>query len=993
MESSLRPDAPAFVPSFIGDTSFPPNNVNKVKKRKKQRPRRTRRHTKPTSSPRLDGKRSESSTSSNVKTNPQDTPFDSFADDENESITFDSDTISFASIVRREPVVTVENEDRVTPAGWTVLRPKKSTSDMISYSVGTEAPLGKCNQPSRQSECLQKFRQKLWESMDRIQQERPRRAPAHEDPYPDPSAVFSHAYEPVNVESPPTRRSILPKAPPVAPRPIDCFTISTSSDGASILEQLEQGLLPTKDGEYLFCLELLVRMDRPAIVRQLCLHWLSKCPRKATKRNNGVASATDTCHPVLLAVKLGHDECLEILLSAFLISHAIDSDGNTALHLAALHNNLEIFRILWHHLFQETKLKKKNNNPSSAYKFISRRNARGQTFLHVACENSASDMVDWILRQLHHHKARSILSSKWLLLQDEDGQTPLLTAIAAGSTDCVMHFFMLQSPILVGVATCCCPLRWAVRSVVAPVEMVALLLEFHSGEEEVGMPAVSKQQAAATPLTYDWHGALLDCLERRTASLEILRMLVDAGANLFSHHGTRSGKNSIVPLSDVPFGVAIETRNAAAIGVMLDAYDITEDKRRAKRRRDPKLKLQPESFFAGIEEAKDTTRKRYLRQGLVSALSHMHFLRESPNDAKSAAQTALVLYQRGTTLDSFHLQLLEDSLKASSLKLIEKSTPHERRKRDSPLRPGHNSNAGDNEYRNTRKEFLSLPWVQCVVKSKNQLCELMTTDSAPLRVRPRVLVKANDGGTFLVHDEVFADRCDKLAGSIRFAKASRQFQDNDVEVETGISSQQCRWLIEHVYCGSMISSLPASRVECCETLLELYLVAEEFLCSSLMKECEMRLVAPEELYNSCFCLDCWSRQTVEMNLSPFHGHHSFLITEETVLNVLSLLTELRSETHRFENATYNIQIKTESAFLEYPPMEYLWEVTTRFIIGRFGKIRNSESWSTHIELVEQGSSMELSLSFLQFCVEEMAEQVCVSRAQKVTRSDSKGVSF
>mmetsp|Transcript_11742 Transcript_11742/g.17717 ORF Transcript_11742/g.17717 Transcript_11742/m.17717 type:complete len:253 (-) Transcript_11742:229-987(-) len=106
-----------------------------------------------------------------------------------------------------------------------------------------------------------------------------------------------------------------------------------------------------------------------------------------------------------------------------------------------------------------------------------------------------------------------------------------------------------------------------------------------------------------------------------------------------------------------------------------------------------------------------------------------------------------------------------------------------------------------------------------------------------------------------------------------------------------------RLFIQHCYIGSIASGLSANRSECCRDLLDLAMLANEFLCPSLLMECELRLLTSKPY--SCFCRCCCgvTRQSEHgANENPLicvdvEGP-AFLITADTALDIVILSQQI-----------------------------------------------------------------------------------------------------
>ena len=981
MASALRADAPDFVPSFGAVSICPPKSRNSGPKGGPKRHRRRKQKKDNTSRSRRN----------QLKNTPNDQrPEHSVRDDvraEKEDAEMVAPPTSFASILRSD-AITSDAGPKV-PAGWTVLRPQKQqresnskvgavdeSESRLTRNGPTTAPSKETTRTPHLTERMQKLRRRLWETMDRVQQEKRLEEEIPPNIQQDSSPVGMGVHDHIVVHAPAvpncTRTSPTPTQPPLS--------FDVSSDVETMISQLQEGILPSRDEDYRRCLDVAVRLDRPQIVRLLCSHWVGSsygtAKKKLQKKANGYGGDQEI-HPLLKAVAFGHDECLQILLSSFPVGSICDAEGNTALHIAARRGNLETFRLVWRQQCQQTN--KKKYHQAAVFKLVSRRNSRGQTYLHVACESSATDIVDWILRR---NEQRSLLS-KLLLMEDEDTQTPLLAAIAAGATDCVMNFLMQRAAVVTGSQSC--PLRWAVRSnsdAAGVVDMVFLLLEFHGKDH------------AVSSSVYDWHGALCDCLARRDneytgkLSLQLLRLLIEAGANLFASSASPPRKARSAPTySDSAFWMAVERYDAEALEVMLETHDRVETRRREMRRKDPKLKQQPESFFVGMESSSDLEKRTNLRKALLASLYHMQ---EATSSSSKETRTVavLALYKHGATLDESHLRLLKESLRRVTLSLVE--TPRTflaSLQSSSCLSTTRARGDTSSEWKGA---LGSLPWFNCS-PVESYSCHSISNVSGEsyhhvFHDSPSVLIKSKDKAEFLVHEGIFDEQCEKLAGAVRFAKASRPSGDSTVTVEVGLTAIQCRWLLEHLYSNSILTPLPDCPVECCDALLELCLVADEYLCWSLLQECEMRLLANSASFNACFCLDCLSDTASCLEILPANpgagtgSASSFLINDQTVLNVLALLNEL-VDSPAVLDEVYFTSMRTNEGWREQPALRALSDLVTRYLLSHFGAVVKSAGWVSQICAPDDCDATREFGMLLNYCLEELNNTEATSVAK------------
>jgi ankyrin repeat protein len=198
-----------------------------------------------------------------------------------------------------------------------------------------------------------------------------------------------------------------------------------------------------------------------------------------------------------------------------------------------------------------------------------------------------------------------------------------------------------------------------------------------------------------------------------------------------------------------------------------------------------------------------------------------------------------------------------------------------------------------------------------------------------------VTLVARDGSRFLVHGTIVSQSSQKLAAAVRFATMATNpvppswpTPDEEAlrpEIQVDLDPRFCQYLLQHIYHGSIVFERNArtfadSNAEAesetegiAREVLELLLIAEEFLCPSLAQECEKRLLttAPK----ACFCWSCIN------SCQPQLPHHSSqqasssaevsqqqwsradflfvrgtsrLLTPSTVLDVLAVIQQLES---------------------------------------------------------------------------------------------------
>ena len=101
-----------------------------------------------------------------------------------------------------------------------------------------------------------------------------------------------------------------------------------------------------------------------------------------------------------------------------------------------------------------------------------------------------------------------------------------------------------------------------------------------------------------------------------------------------------------------------------------------------------------------------------------------------------------------------------------------------------------------------------------------------------------------DGENLLAHKSIISAKSDKLAARIRFTKGSaKECPSADrLAVHVDLPLLVAKMLLCHCYHGSITFGLMKSPTKQCHQLLEMALVADEYLCPSLLLECKIRLL-------------------------------------------------------------------------------------------------------------------------------------------------------
>lgn len=178
------------------------------------------------------------------------------------------------------------------------------------------------------------------------------------------------------------------------------------------------------------------------------------------------------------------------------------------------------------------------------------------------------------------------------------------------------------------------------------------------------------------------------------------------------------------------------------------------------------------------------------------------------------------------------------------------------------------------------------------------------------------------------------------------------------------------------------SGLSADATKCCGDVLDLMLVAEEFLCPSLRQECEIRLLAPRTEYNRCFCCLCASTSLPRNIGTASHPAVqcvyrisfgvSHLVSEETSLDVLATVQSLVDECFA-SNYTIDAIETGGSTRVSFAPLEQLRDVALNTILCRFGSVMVSSAFRSLLsDNSGDSDAASLEATILHSCLCEMA---------------------
>jgi ankyrin repeat protein len=621
------------------------------------------------------------------------------------------------------------------------------------------------------------------------------------------------------------------------------------------------------------------------------------------------------------AVNLGHEECVAVFLSnqhrgEKFLAH-VDEKGNNVLHSCVQGRGDEtLLKLLLEHIPGSNKGKKQQQFS----KLLLSKNDDALTPLHEACRCKRLDFVEVFLGM-----CSTSLLAKLLRTEDADSQTPLLTAIANDAPDVVLGLIMFRGNHLPASRKTIfsggknrshtidkfqsnqnCPLVWAGK--MGNIAMVDLLLQFESQSGSI----------------YQVTEALYHLLQSNVSTeskLEACEVLLSAAANPFEELTSTDDQDS-----ETCVGVAVSIKSPSIVQSLVSVGKTLLRHRQIARRRDPVLRQQPESFFRTIESKEDSEMKKATTRALLRSL-----LCAFQTQIPVYFFIAEVLYANGVALDRADISRLQHAMNGKELDFESimrmdqyliatyDYTPLLASQED--LKPNLNALDFDRTQLSLKSRLLlGMDWMEQENKcSCVWLSEKLSSRCRFLRFCDNeVLLISEDGSRFPVHESIVAPKSGKLESAIRFQRMNTVdvLDEKRLELKVPIAATHLQAMIQHFYHGSMFMWPSFSQNEMSRFLLELFTVAEEFLCQDLMKEIEMRLLHSSP--QSCFCWFCCHAvrnhpddASMAQCLYCVDGE-STLLTADVVFDVMGL-------TEFFETPSYNIHklpqsIKSDRAF-------------------------------------------------------------------------------
>lgn len=760
-------------------------------------------------------------------------------------------------------------------------------------------------------------------------------------------------------------------------------------------------------------LHVCVQQDKPHLLRIVLKHisrFSSHDKSRKQEKNQHIT-------PLMMAAELGHGECLLLLLSvqernSNTVSSR-DPNGNNVFHYCCSGQGDDLtLRLLLKDLSVGAKWKQQQLS-----KTLLTKNKHEKTPLHVACEQGRVDLVEVFLSI-----CSTAILSKMLSMTDKKEQTPLLAAVAANSTDVAICLIMWRGNHNLALRTMpqapqkslssattgrdagwsererpSCPLAWAAE--MGNLEMALVLLQF-------------TDSAGSDYLVTEAIAGFLRSRASEHAKIEGVRVLVRAGGNPFLDVISTTG----IGKPETAVAVACTSGCTRCLQALIETGRNEVRARQQLRRRDPKLRQQPESFFQAMEGAENEQMNSTLKNALIECLRNgLNHQQDVKYDAASKYfPCAVILYKLGAQIGetdivqlraSFHatrngtmdapLTTMKSRCFVSSFRHYNSESPESLKRVNDLDRSmlAHNS-----------QRLYRMAWIKDEIDRSGCKCPWMSsnwnTDHTPQSTLPshdKVLLIVGDGEKFVVHSSIASQKSVKLASAIRFAEMKHDAEEECgiPEVVLDLEPRLCRFLLQHIYHGSICTGWSQNVGQVCRDILDLMVIAEEFLCTSLIQECEMRLLSSDP--TNCFCWAC-SKSVLPMCVGDtwyaecmyFVEGPGSLLTGDNMLDILATTQYL--ERRDFD---YLIHVTPGSqSSLQSMPATVAWanakehwsslealhllrDAAIQMIISKFSQVVDSESFQESIQLndvePQQPGAWSHEVLLLQTCLEQLFE--------------------
>jgi hypothetical protein len=581
----------------------------------------------------------------------------------------------------------------------------------------------------------------------------------------------------------------------------------------------------------------------------------------------------------MVASYLGLEAYASLLLTNGAKINIKDNNGDTALHHCCRSSFLTGIELI----LNSARNRDASNN---LHKLLCARNGKGETPYHTACTAGDTTVIEKLLST-----SAIAITIKALQICDDNGRTPLLFAIENGTVHIVESLllwrrnqqrFLRQKAnydALEVSSSLYCPLLLAIHN--EHLEMLGVLLELWGGMKNSRFDRNTLDSALL-------HAA------QSTGSFQhdAIRLLIEAGANPFEPSDSFEYNSSLgfsVSKSVVAF--LSSCGDVSSLKVTLDSFQLASNARRAQRRQDHFLRNRPSFYFETVEKKEDDIVMAGMQDALIESL-FTSWRTNGCNDVggwKCLLTSAYLLKSGAVINEAGYSRLLAGLSRMCGGKRYINTLKSCRTKYTHLILPVKKRGTFNKELSfefsmGYWSEVLSgIPWLwsNYDASTTKNFCGWWREKLRAGQATPCVELAADTkyacflvvrGNRYLAHKSILSAKSKKLAAAFRFSLLQQQKKDRRCldEVELDISLHMLSFLMQHCYHGSIFLGLSEEIDVCSQELIELALVADEYICPTLLAECEMRLISLSRAKQfHCFCWCCCS--SVQRNCMEGEG--------------------------------------------------------------------------------------------------------------------------
>jgi hypothetical protein len=228
------------------------------------------------------------------------------------------------------------------------------------------------------------------------------------------------------------------------------------------------------------------------------------------------------------------------------------------------------------------------------------------------------------------------------------------------------------------------------------------------------------------------------------------------------------------------------------------------------------------------------------------------------------------------------------------------------------------------------------------------------------------VIVSEDRERFFAHGAILAERSEKLGAAIRFDQMSKTSTESMLEIHVDMSSELCLLFLEHIYHGSMLSTGDwktedhPSSIASVHKLLDLLVIADEYLLPTLTQECAMRLLSSDP--KQCFCRSC-TKQPYDNSIATFQVMGpATCINVKTCLDILAVIQHMRQLGSATSfSASSSLSVSWEETSLWGPASKHemrvdaldaISEAVNRYILMNFNEVMQQHN------IIDNGSNLD-----------------------------------